>query len=74
MPHVPNPVTDFDIARAWWQELGGPFTPGKASGNNDGCVRDGQGRVIADCGGCEAYADVLAALLNDAESRGISKP
>jgi hypothetical protein len=46
-----------------------PFTPGTVSNNNDGVVRDSSGMEIANCGGCEARADVIAALLNEAAQR-----
>lgn len=57
-------------AETWWGPAGftPPFTPGLVRGNNDGCVRDSAGVVIADCGGCEARADVIADLLNAASA------
>lgn len=49
----------------WWfaANLNGPFTP-TGEGDNDGLVRDGGGKVVADCRGHEARADVIAELLN----------
>jgi hypothetical protein len=54
-----------DVLNAWWDaaKLRPPFTPGEAHGSN-GCVWDADGLVIADCGGWESRADVIAALLN----------
>jgi hypothetical protein len=55
----------------WWSaaKLRGPFTP-TGSGSNDGNVRDANGVVVADCGGYEARANVIAELLNRATSTG----
>lgn len=54
-----------DGVEYWWgaARLAGPFTP-SGRGDNDGKVRDGRGNVVADCGGSEARADVVAGLLN----------
>ena len=65
-----------NVARNWWSAAGlnPPFTPGFMSGNNDGCVRDSTGAIVANCSGNEARADVIAALLNDAANSADINP
>jgi hypothetical protein len=50
-----------------------PFTP-TGEGGNDGRVRDAVGVVVADCGGSESRADVVAAALNLAFGNGLYEP
>lgn len=67
-------LNQAEVIKTWWPMAGftPPFMPGEVSGNNDGCVRDSEGRVVADCNGCESAADVIAALLNrEAERRAV---
>lgn len=61
----------WKVVDNWWKpaNFAPPFTPGNLFGTNGGCVSDFSGNSIADTGGNEARADVIAALLNIAALR-----
>lgn len=57
-----------------WARIAGmqpPFTP-TGEGGNDGKVRDARDVIVADCGGSESRADVVAAALNMAFGGGLT--